>query len=108
MNDDWSQFSLGCFSARNSPTQLTTNDTHKRVTQLVSAEEYSRALKTLLSTATPSVIGSEEIHTMRMLHPTRSEPNHPLYTDIISEEFRITIEPYSITPQQQKNVLHQA
>ena len=37
---------------------------------------------------------------MQMLHPTRSEPNHPLYTEVITEDFRSTIEPFLITPQQ--------
>ena len=70
MNDDLSQFSFDCSSARNNSTLITTNNTHKRVTQLVKEGELSRGLKALLSSATSTNIGAEEIQTMQMLHTT--------------------------------------
>ena len=100
MEDNWSQFALNSFSPRNTPSPHTTNSTHKRVYQLVNEGEYSRAMKTLLSTAQPSDIGPDEIVTLQALHPSRNEPNHPLYTEIVTEESRSNAEPYVITPQQ--------
>ena len=57
-------------------------------------------MKTPLSTAVPSDIGPDEIQTMQALHPNRTEPDHPLFHETITEEYRTTIEPYLITPQQ--------
>ena len=37
---------------------------------------------------------------MQALHPTRSEPDHPLYAETVSEAFRSTIKLYQITPQE--------
>ena len=100
MDDDWSQFSLNSFSSRYTISSHTSNTTDKRVYQLASAGEYSRAMKTLLSAAIPSDVGPDEVQIMQVLHPTRTELEHPLFHETSKEEYRTTIEPYLVTPQQ--------
>ena len=100
MDKDWTQFSFHDLASPTSSTLSTTSNTHKRVTQLVKEGEYSRAMQTILFTATLTIIGLKEFEIMQTLHPTRSEHDRPLYAETVSDVSRPTIEPYLITPQE--------
>ena len=92
----------------NFSTLITTSNTSKRVTQIVKERQYSRAMKTVVSTAVPTIIGPDLFQTMKTLHSTRCEPEHPLYAETVSEKFRSTIEPYIINPQETYKLMYKA
>jgi hypothetical protein len=98
-NDDWSSIKINSFAARSSGRINPKTSRESRVNKLVSLGEFHRAYQALISTATPASGGSTVVDKLRELHPVRKEPDHPLYSDPISDEFRADLEPFNVSPQ---------
>ena len=113
-SNDWSTFTLDSFSGRRRPPLLLQEDVDplqqrfQRVSQLAKAGEFSRAYRTLVSDAQPSVVNAEVLNKLVDLHPVRSDSTNPLYLDPIPADFRQRFAKFHISPQDARSLVFRA
>jgi hypothetical protein len=98
--DDWTTFDLSIFNSRKievsskkkktaaPSTETLLAQKLARVIRLGSVGEYRRSYMALTSSDTIAEIDPDSIEILQAMHPIRPDPDDPIFTEVISDDFR--------------------